>query len=231
MSWWLLASLALAQNADESRAVAPCPLEVQRYLEAVQQDGVEEAYLCLIETDAFKAPLVAKIREFPPDSEEDNRLTRALALHLAARADQPFDPAEVTLLNPADRRLLADAIKARRGRHSPSAEHEAIFQKQPWYNPRERFTNNMLSDVEKENVSIANNPKKALAAMGEAPPEDAPPAQPPTGGPPPSGQPAGGPPPGGQPPAEAGCGCSGVGGLPLGLVLLAPLWWRRRATR
>jgi hypothetical protein len=92
------------------------------------------------------------------DGATRDRMTRALALHLAARSDTPWPVAEIRLLNPADRRLAADAVKARRGRVSPSSEHDAVFRQQAWYRVDPGYTDNVLDAVELENIAMANDP-------------------------------------------------------------------------
>lgn len=150
--------IALILAAALARDPAPCPPPAAPYIADVGERGDETSYLCLIETDAFRDPLVAAIDAAPPDDPALPRYTRALALHLAARAEDPFDASLVRRLNPADRRLLADAIKARRGRKSPSEEHDAIFHQQWWYRADKTYSDNELSKVDRDNIAMANDP-------------------------------------------------------------------------
>lgn len=196
MIWLLGAALA-----------ADCPPPAGPYLVDVAERGDEDAYLCLITTDTFREPLVDAIVGAPADDPARPRYTRALALHLAARADEAWDPALVRLLSPADRRLLADAVKARRGRKSPSAEHDAIFAKQPWYRADRAYSDNELTDLDRANIALANDPP--VPAPEPVAPLEAPAA---TEAPP------------------SACGCSATRApVPLWIVLLGVLAGRRRA--
>ncbi len=137
----------------------PCEGEPAPWLEGVSR-GDPEGYLCVVRSPAALEPLIAAIEAAKAAEDEAtlSRTTRALALYLAARSHEPWDAGYVRLLNPADRRLLADAVKARRGRKSASAEHDAVFAQQPWYHVDERYTDNKLSLVETENIHLADRP-------------------------------------------------------------------------
>ena len=118
----VLAGLSLAADCDPKAA-----------LPRVVSSGDREAYVCLSEAEEGKDLILTEIAEDPLG--EHPRLTRALVLWLLERTDRPMDPQLVAALSPADRRLLADGIRARRGRASPSAEHARIFQNLDWYDP------------------------------------------------------------------------------------------------
>lgn len=152
-----------------------CDEPVDSYFDGVAQ-GDEASYLCVIATDTAVEPLVQRIHL---GDESGNRYTRALALHLAFRAEMPWEPALIRLLTPSDRRLLADAVKAKRGRRSPSAAHDEIFKKQPWYKVEEHYTDNLLTEVERANIEMANNPPPPDVLAHEKP-GDAPMADPAT---------------------------------------------------
>jgi uncharacterized protein (TIGR03382 family) len=204
--------LPLALAADPTPDALPCPPPATPYIADLAANGDETSYKCLIQTDGFDKDLVGAINGATADDPALPRYTRALALYLAARSDRAFNPEYVRLLNPADRRLLADGVKAHRGRKSPAPEHDAIFQKQSWYAPRPGYTDNQLSDVEKANISLADDP----SSVPVAPPVDVPPVM----------QPAT------DVTAEAPtsmCGCQQAPGVSsVGLLALALVLGRRR---
>ncbi len=206
--WVAWAALA----ADPTPSELPCPPPATPYIADLAATGDETSYRCLIQTDGFDRDLVKVIHEAGDDDPALPRYTRALALYLAARGDRAFNPESVRLLNPADRRLLADGVKARRGRKSPSAEHDAIFQKQSWYAPRDSYTDNQLSEVEQANIEMADRPPSAAPEPVDVPPVMQPAVDAPAEG------------------GEArGCGCETAPGAAgalwgVGLALLA---WRR----
>jgi hypothetical protein len=203
--------LAVALAADPTPDALPCAPPATPYIADLAAHGDETSYKCLIQTDGFDKDLVKVIQEASDDDPALPRYTRALALHLVARADRPFNPEFVRLLNPADRRLLADGVKAHRGRKSPSPEHDAIFQKQIWYAPRPGYTDNQLSDVERANITLADNPNAAPPTpITDAPPVLQPAADAPS-----------------EHPASS-CGCQeGAGGSSALLLTLAALALRR----
>ncbi|MFZ5476596.1 MAG: hypothetical protein ACOZNI_07455 [Myxococcota bacterium] len=157
--------------------------------------GEKEAYLCLAETDAARDAIVAAI---DAGGEHPERLTRALALWLLHHDDAEWDPALVRRLNPSDRRLLSDGVRARRGRKSPVPEHDRVFSQFAWYRPSPGYTDTRLRPVDRANVAMADKPPPAPAAPVEEAPAPA--------------------------PAADGCGCDHAGAI----VLLPLLWRRRR---
>jgi uncharacterized protein (TIGR03382 family) len=206
----LLAAAALA--GDPTPDALPCPPPATPYIADLAATGDETSYKCLIQTDGFDKDLVKVIQEAQEGDPALPRYTRALALYLAARSDRPFNPEHVRLLNPADRRLLADGVRAHRGRKSPSPEHDAVFQKQIWYSPRPGYTDNQLSEVEKANIALADNPN----SVPTPPPVEPPPVMQPAADAP-SEHPA------------SSCGCQGTPGISsVALLLLAAVAVRRR---
>ena len=204
--------LATAFAADPpSTPVCDGPPEI--FLADVAERGDQDSYLCLITQDRFHDALVAAIAATPPEDDRARpRYTRALALALANHSTEPWKASEVRQLAPSDRRLLADAVKARRGRRSASDENDAIFRRQPWYRVSEAYSDNVLTPVELDNIAMANSPPP------ETPPD--PPAAAPVM------QPAE--PPVAAPPAACACGTSSVGSTwALGFVLAAVLRRRR----
>ena len=134
----LLLGAALAADCDPAASVARLPTS-----------GAQADYLCVMRAEAGKDLLVGAIVASPEGSE---RLTRGLALWLLEHTDQEMDPALIQRLNPADRRLLADGIRARRGRASPSPEHVKVFQQLGWYEPIPNYTDARLRPVDRTNL-------------------------------------------------------------------------------
>lgn len=190
-------------------------------IEAVRTQGREAAYRCLAADDDASAPLVAWLSDGERDRAGEERVQRALALHVMTRLGQPVHLPSLRLLSAADRRLLRDAVHARRGRSSPSSEHERVFLKFDWYSPDPAFTNARLTVLDRENLALIDDP-----------PEPAPP-------PAPAGatEPASAAVVNEAPPAsaqvESWCGCAAgsgrLGGAAL-LFALVPLVVRRRET-
>lgn len=175
--WWLLAALAMGQEPGTSPTEDPCAAGLQTAIEAVRVSGSKPAYLCLAERDDAEVALLENLRQGGPNQE---RATRALAVHLMQRLDRALTGEEVRALNPSDRRLLRDAVYARRGRASPAAEHVAVFQQFDWYKPDPKFTDGRLDDIDRANLGIIDHPppepppEPAAAAMADVPPPPAP---------------------------------------------------------
>lgn len=172
MTLWLLIGLALADDPRRPPLRAPdgCEPPAEPYLADVAERGDETSYHCLIRTDAFYEPLVAAVRDAPDGDTARKRWARALSLWLIARSTTPFDPDVVRLLSADDRRLISDGVRARRGRKSASAEHDAIFRKQWWYHVDPGYTDNKLTAVERDNIAIADKPPPAAKATAPAEP-------------------------------------------------------------
>ncbi|MFT5685055.1 MAG: MYXO-CTERM domain-containing protein, partial [Myxococcota bacterium] len=110
------------------------------------------SYLCLIDR-ADAGPLLLETA-----TTDTPRLRRALAVHWIHRLDEPVPHPVTRALEASDRRLMADAVHARRGRKSPVPEHDAVFVQFDWYQPDEHFTNRRLTDVDRANLSVINDP-------------------------------------------------------------------------
>jgi len=127
-------------------------------------------------------------------------MQRALAVHVMQRLDAPVDAVSLRAMNASDRRLLRDAVHARRGRASPVPDHLQVFEKFDWYQPDPRFTNRSLQQVDTENLAVIDRPPRAPRVET---PEDAPAAmaipEAPKAGPRPAS-------------TEGACGCLAVGG-------------------
>lgn len=141
----LVVGLALAAAPDCDPAAA---------LAEVLVNGTRDAYLCLSRAEAGEQLVLTKMAMDP--LAEPNRLTRALVLWLLERPDRAMEPELVARLSPADRRLLADGIRARRGRASPSPEHAAVFGQLPWYAPVPGYTDARLRPVDRANIEVVD---------------------------------------------------------------------------
>lgn len=134
------------------RALAAC--DPAAMLDELEARGTREAYLCVAEAESGKDVVLAAIADDPPA--EHPRATRALVLWLLERSDRAMDPDVIARLTPADRRLLADGIRARRGRVSPSPEHAAVFAQLAWYAPVDRYTDGRLLPVDRANLALVD---------------------------------------------------------------------------
>jgi len=209
--------LLLAAWAD------PCSPEAAVGILRGDPGDLKTAYLCLATDERGDDLTVAALDATPaapaPDpaaplptgSDADMaraRYTRALALWLLNHADVQWDPSLVRRLPAVDRRLLADGVRALRGRESASPEHVKVLQNFSWYKPDPTYTDGRLSAIDRANIAMADKPPPAPpplpAAMAAA---DGPGGAPPT-----------------PPPSTGGCGCAGTpGALGLGAGLAALL--------
>jgi len=197
----------------------------EQSIEAVRRRGLEVAYRCLADDDEAAAPLIAWLSgegaEPSADRAGEERVQRALAVHMMQRLDAPVELPSLRAVGAADRRLLRDAVHARRGRRSPARAHEQVFARFDWYEPDDGFSNARLTPLDRENLSLIDAPPKPTpppAAEGVAEPasaavvNEAPPA---------AAQ------------VESWCGCgSGPGSVGAGALMAAlmPLVVRRRQT-
>jgi hypothetical protein len=143
----ILLTIAAALAACDPAAMLP----------ALVAHGDRDAYHCVTTAEAGRDLLITHLDAAPAGGTE--RLTRALALWLLEHTDRVMDPAVVARLSPADRRLLADGIRARRGRASPSAEHAAIFAQLSWYAPDRTYTDGRLRALDRENLLVVDPPR------------------------------------------------------------------------
>lgn len=153
----LLLALSLAAHA-EAPACAGAPAD---WLATLDQGADRDAYLCLAYADEAHAPLLAAARADGLDPDVANRRTRALAVHLMQRLERALTADEVRALNAADRRLLRDAVYARRGRATPSQAHAQVFQQFDWYQPDPRYTNARLTALDRDNIALLDSPPPA----------------------------------------------------------------------
>lgn len=169
----LLLTRALAQDAAPLSS-APADCDPVAAVPGVR-DGQQDAYVCTITNDAGRDALIAAL-----DAGGDNpeRLTRALALHLLLRADAPLAVEDVRRLSAADRRLVSDGIRARRGRASPVKAHADVFGRWDWYRPVVSYSDGRLRDVDRANIALADKPPEPPPVVVEAAPAEPPAATP-----------------------------------------------------
>lgn len=168
-------SLALGVGLSVALAQDPtCDGDPDAWITRLRAEADRQTYLCLAMTEAAHDPLLAAaqaaLREEGDDPGEQNRLTRALAVHLLQRLDRALTGDEVRALNAADRRLLSDGVRARRGRRTPSPEHERVFSQFSWYQPVDGFNNGLLTDQDRANITLLDDPPPVPVASEEAAP-------------------------------------------------------------
>ena len=152
--------LALAAECDLDAAVA-----------SVRDVGDQAAYLCLANANGGDTRLRAAIPENAGNAE---RLTRAMSIWLLQHADAPFPVEDVSLLRAPDKRLLADGVRARRGRKTPVAEHAAVFEQFEWYRPLANYTDGTLRPVDRGNLASLSMVGASTPAVAPAPTEKTP---------------------------------------------------------
>lgn len=158
-----------------AHAQAPtCHGEPDAWITRLRAEADRQTYLCLALTDDAHDPLLAAaqatLADRGNDAGEDNRLTRALAIHLLQRLDRALTEDEVRALNAADRRLLSDGVRAWRGRRTPSPEHERVFSQFAWYHPVDGYNNGLLTAQDRANITLLDDPPPAALAGEEAAP-------------------------------------------------------------
>lgn len=133
----------------------PCTDGVERAIEGVRLRGSKAAYLCLAGLDEAGPDL---LRSALVGGANQERITRALALHMIVRLDGPMNLDALRALGAADRRLLRDAVYARRGRASPSVEQAEVFAQFDWYKPNPKYTDGLLTEQDRTNLGLIDNP-------------------------------------------------------------------------
>ena len=131
-------------------ALAQTPCNLDAALVEVREKGTFESYMCLSDADGGGAKIVGALTDTPAEP----RLTRALAIWMLHRAETPFAVLHVETLTPADRRLLADGIRARRGRKSPVPDHDRVFTQFSWYKPVATYTDGRLKPGDAEQIAL-----------------------------------------------------------------------------
>lgn len=202
------ANLQADQKLERAAAAAPCATSATEAVARLHTAGDKDAYDCVMNSEGADLLLLAALTPLPPYDPEAsdsarNRLTRALALYGIARMDQPLSADLVRAVNPADRRLMRDAVHARKGRKSPSAAHEAVFVQFGWYTPDPKYTDGRLTPVDKANVALIDKPPPPPEPVVESAAEAMAAAEPAS-------------------PSKSWCGCSAASASPLpgGLLLL-----------
>lgn len=152
----LLLLSAAPVGAEPLPDPATCTEGIPAYIEAVATGGKKEAYFCLAALDEAPAALITDL-ETRQESQR-TRVSRALAVHLLQRLDAPLPPEAVGALEPVDRRLLRDGIYAHRGRKTPSEDHAVVFEQFDWYQPKGRFNNRALTEVDRQNITFLDTP-------------------------------------------------------------------------
>ena len=153
-----------------------CPATIPETITVLEAEASRLAYECLAKNDEAGAALIARLGD--PAVTQPGRVSRALAVWRLHRLDQEI-PAEESRAYLADeRRLVADGVRAHRGRQSPSPDHTMVFEQLPWYKPNPGYTDGRLGELDKKNIEIVNNPPKppspdeapsAADEMAEAP--------------------------------------------------------------
>lgn len=176
----LLFWLILAWSAHAQTVSSGCQDTPSQWLETLRQGANADAYLCLAGSDDAAATLLQAASAIDPaatgaDQNVAHRITRALALHIILRLDRPVSAQQSRALNSADRRLVSDAVRARRGRRTPSADHAAVFEQFEWYQPNDHYNNGQLTELDRANIAMIDHPpaapqpqKAASAADGVA---------------------------------------------------------------
>jgi hypothetical protein len=139
-----------------SVALADCPMP-EAAIDALMEAPSKENYDCVATQQDSGALLIEALES----GEEDSRRARALAIWRLLRLDGEIPADEARAYPPSERRLVADAIHARRGRETPSTDHDAVFKNFAWYAPDPAFTKAKLTDVDRTNLEMVNNPPAA----------------------------------------------------------------------
>ena len=160
---WILSSPSLAQEPVSNSS--PCPA-LSESLDSLETAGLRHAYDCVAANDAALPALLERIEAQP----KRETLTRALAVWRMQRLDQRITDEESRAYQGGDRRLLTDAVKAKKGRKSASAENEKIFTELGWYAPLPTYTDGRLDENDRANIELLRTP----AAIPEPEPEPEP---------------------------------------------------------
>lgn len=150
----ILTALAFAADCDVAAAV-----------DTLKASGKRDAYDCVRQADDAKTPLLDAIIADPSNV----RITRAMALWLLQRADTAWDPTIVTRLPADDRRLLADGVRAHRGRRTPAPDHARVFEQLDWYHPVDAYNDAKLTPTDRANIALADKPPPLPTAPAAEP--------------------------------------------------------------
>ena len=133
-------------------ALANCPAP-EAAIDALREAPSKENYDCVATQQDSGALLIEALAEG-----EDARLARALAIWRMLRLNGEIPPDEARSYPPAERRLLADALHAKHGRETPSADHAVVFENFAWYQPDPTYTDARLTDLDRANLEMVNDP-------------------------------------------------------------------------
>jgi hypothetical protein len=182
-------------------------------LEKLRSSAFREDYLCLAR--AANPQVLAAAVTAESSTESRDRLSRALTLWLLEHGDLPMEAALLPALNPADRRLLEDGIHARRGRKTPAAAHQKVFEQLGFPAADPRYTDGKLRPVDIENLKALREIPQAVAAAAASPEQaEAPPPPPPKAD-----------------PGWWSCNSTGADSSLLGFVALLAVFLRRLPSR
>jgi MYXO-CTERM domain-containing protein len=148
---WILSSPTLAQEPVSNSS--PCPA-LSESLDTLETAGLRHAYDCVAANDQAMPALLERIAAQP----ERETLTRALAVWRIHRLDEPITDEESRAYQGGDRRLLTDAVKAKKGRKSASPDNEKIFTELGWYAPVATYTDGLLDDNDRANIDLLRTP-------------------------------------------------------------------------
>ena len=137
-------------------ALAQCPAPAEA-IDALREAPSKENYDCVATQQDSGDLLIEALAEG-----EDARLARALAIWRMLRLNGEIPPNEAWIYPPAERRLLADALHARHGRETPSADHATVFENFAWYQPDPTYTDARLTDLDRANLEMVNNPPEPI---------------------------------------------------------------------
>lgn len=140
--------------------------DVAGAITTLRASGTYEAYVCVMKEETAREPIVAAVTDDPTNP----RLSRALALWLLERADTAWDPDLVRILPAPDRRLIADGVRARRGRKTPAPEHEKVFLQMDWYAPVQGYSDARLTETDRANIAMADKPPPRVETPAVEPP-------------------------------------------------------------
>lgn len=197
----------------EPVAQTPCDEGLDSAILTLRLTGERDAYECLAAAEEAQPALITAMED--GEAQHPERVSRALALWRLHRLDREIPPEEARALLPVDRRLLADGVRAFRGRETPSEAHKLVLEQLDWYQPTPQYVDARLTEQDRANLATINDPPKPEVAA----PEGAADAMP-TEIPPP------------QPAQSSGCGCATGGGGPASpalLLALIALVYRRRS--
>jgi len=165
--------LLLLLPARASAAPPDCSGGPDDWIATLRSGADMDSYLCLAYAQGADDLLLTAASVDSLDKNTANRLTRALALNMILRLDQPVVVEQSRVLNGADRRLVADAVRARRGRRCADAEHARVFAQFDWYQPDDSYNDSRLTDLDRANRALIDSPPPVVKVDGSGSAADA----------------------------------------------------------